>query len=170
MGFPILFDTGDCNFKRGEHMQTTVNFSNTGTINCQTQTWCNNEFTGFTGGVWVMFADASGNIIGHTAPIQTFGVDGKWIPGKVSSRTDLWFMDWNSIPQFGPKENVVAIQVWQGEHPQNRLMQDVADFVFIGSSIATVIGDFGTAVGKWTGGSTKTAPTKAQAAEVAQRA
>lgn len=68
-------------------METSFNLDSNGNLNAMTKTWSDMNAKGFTGGVVIVFTDASGGAIWSTEQ-QTYGVDGKWI-GK-SSRTETW--------------------------------------------------------------------------------
>ena len=81
------------------YMTTTATVNQQGVLYASTNTRSAQMLAGFTGGVFAVVADASGAIIARSA-IRQYGVDGTWIPGSVSNRTDNW------TENFGP--DVVA--------------------------------------------------------------
>jgi hypothetical protein len=71
------------------YMRTTATLSQAGMLSATTNTRSAQDMRGFTGGVIVSVGDENGGILAVSG-VHAFGVDGKWIPGKVSDRTDPW--------------------------------------------------------------------------------
>lgn len=72
-------------------MKTTAQLSR-GTsprIDADTHIWTGDDWVGYTGGVFVLFLDANGNVIGSTIQ-HRFGVNGQQVPGAPSDRTVHW--------------------------------------------------------------------------------
>ena len=108
-------DLGD-----GRHMKTTVRFSGTGKAYAETKTWTDNNFVGFTGGVLIAYVDANGDVLGMSEMVQ-FGVDGRAIPGKASTRNDRW----NPTVPGELAGKVKSLEVVQTHAPKNRLLEAV---------------------------------------------
>jgi hypothetical protein len=53
------------------------------------RTWSREALAGFTGRCLAIFRDGPGNIIDVQAS-SPYGVNGEWIPGSPSDRTDVW--------------------------------------------------------------------------------
>lgn len=86
--FPVEGERED-NVWKGDKgkMRTWFNLDSSGNLRAATKTWNDSKFAGFTGGVYIVFTDASGNQIWNTEQ-QTYGVDGKKIGN--SDRTVEW--------------------------------------------------------------------------------
>ena len=86
--FPVQGMKKD-NVVRKGYMETSFALESNGTLNAVTKTWTDVKFAGFTGGVVIALTNADGIPIWATEQ-QRYGVDGKAIPGKKSSRTENW--------------------------------------------------------------------------------
>ncbi len=73
--------------KRKGYMNTSFNLDSNGNLNAITKTWTTVRLSGFTGGVSIVFVDASGSAVWSTEQ-QRYGVDGTVIGN--SKRTESW--------------------------------------------------------------------------------
>ena len=121
---------------RGQHITTKVVFSNTGRVDVENHIWTNNEGFGFTGGAVVFLLDAGLNVLAST-PMWTYGVNGTWIPGAPSSRTQLEYVDLG-LDVFA---RTALIDIRHALTPRSRLIEDINTGVEIGKSIAQVVAD-----------------------------
>lgn len=71
------------------YMGTNITLSATGRIDGVTRIWSREAARGFTGGVLVILTDKSGNVLATTKP-RKWGVDGVYVPGAPSDRTEYW--------------------------------------------------------------------------------
>lgn len=69
------------------YMETTFGLNSAGRLTARTKTWTNVKLKGFTGGVYIVFVDASGSPVWNSEQ-QRYGVDGTMV-GK-SDRTENW--------------------------------------------------------------------------------
>jgi hypothetical protein len=84
--FPLQGNRRNDVVRKG-YMETSFNLDSNGNLNAKTRTWTDVKLKGFTGGVFIIFTDASGAAI-WSSEEQRYGVDGKAI-GK-SDRTENW--------------------------------------------------------------------------------
>jgi len=77
----------DSNLGLGHYVSTRGVMHPSGHLDAQTQTRSISWFIGYHSGVYLLFADAAGSIIGSST-MRVFGVDGAWM-GR-SDRTDYW--------------------------------------------------------------------------------
>lgn len=116
-------------------MSTRANyFPAEGRIVAQTRTWNSVKFTGFTGGVVVMFENAQGQAIGYTT-MHKFGVDGTWV--GASSRTDFW-QESVTAPWASQATRIVAVH---SHAHTGRLVAIVEEGVRAGKPILTIINE-----------------------------
>lgn len=86
--FPLEAEREDDVWKGGKgKMRTWFSLDSSGNLRAGTKTWNDSKFAGFTGGVYIVFTDASGSPIWNTEQ-QRYGVDGKKIGN--SDRTVEW--------------------------------------------------------------------------------
>lgn len=69
------------------HMETNFHLSENGMLNANTHIWTKNEWSGFTGGVFIVLTDGQGHPIWSSAQ-HRYGVDGTWIGN--SDRRERW--------------------------------------------------------------------------------
>jgi hypothetical protein len=140
--FPQRDDSGavEINNDAGQWMQTAAQLSQNGLLTATTHTWTTNAFYGFTGGVAVFVFDGGDNVLAQSG-VQTFGVDGTWIPTSASSRTDLWSEQFNGI------DGAAYIKIATFYAPHNRLLGDLATIVQVGQNIADVVAGIGKIAG-----------------------
>ena len=103
------------------YMTTSATVNQQGVLYASTTTHSVKDLEGFTGGVFAIVADAGGAIIARSG-IHQFGVDGLWIPGSISSRTDNWTETFS--PQAAANGHTLGIvHIWD---PKNRFFTDLA--------------------------------------------
>jgi hypothetical protein len=116
-------------------METSLTCNRDGTLYASTRTWSENWVIGFTGGVVAMVADASGNIL-HRTGVQSYGVDGKGIFWKPSSRIEFW-------QEAVPADRMPAAQGLYVHHFHNgrpRFGEIVAEAMQSADDVASVLG------------------------------
>ena len=117
--FPKTVSSGTTNIKGKDYMATEVTLSTTasgGLITGKTVIWTENKLSGFTGGVDVALLDQNNNVL-HISELHKYGVNGKWIPGAPSSRTEPWN---EPVPQEVMAQ-VSKIAIVHRHTPKNRL-------------------------------------------------
>jgi len=116
-------------------MSTTATyFPAEGRIVAQTRTWNSVKFSGFTGGVVVVFLNAQDQAIGYTT-MRQFGVDGTWV--GASSRTDFW-QETVSAPWLSQATRIVAVH---SHAHKGRLVSIVEEGVRAAKPILAIVGD-----------------------------
>eukprot|EP01025_Chloroclados_australasicus_P048807 TRINITY_DN553_c0_g1_i8.p1 TRINITY_DN553_c0_g1~~TRINITY_DN553_c0_g1_i8.p1 ORF type:complete len:223 (-),score=8.17 TRINITY_DN553_c0_g1_i8:238-906(-) len=101
-------------------MFTTFTLYSDGSIRGSTRTWSEDKFSGFTGSAFVVFLNDNLEQVWHTDMLK-YGVNGKWIPGAPSDRTELW-------TQQMPRELVDSITQYSIMQ-QHASSQRFADFM-----------------------------------------
>ena len=134
--FPKTVSSGTTNIKGKDYMDTEVTLSKTasgGLITGKTVIWTENKLSGFTGGVDVALLDQNNNIL-HISELHQYGVNGKWIPGAPSSRTELWN---EPVPQEAMAQ-VSKIAIVHRHTPKDRLPGLIKDLKQLAEYIKTV--------------------------------
>ena len=129
--FPIHVD-GSKQVGDGQYVGATATLSDSGRIDCEVHVWTTNRMSGFHGAAAAFLVDDSNNILWNTQ-LQTLGVDGTWIPGLPSSRTE----DWNeTAPADVMKKSPAAVRLALTTNPTNMLMRDINMLVDAGKKLA----------------------------------
>src|SRR5262245_32768817 len=81
-------DTGEVSIGGPRYMRAIANLADTGALEITTNTYSHLALAGFTGGVLVTLADASGTVL-YISPLAQYGVDGTWVIWSQSNRWDL---------------------------------------------------------------------------------
>ena len=115
------------------HMETTAVLNADGKIYGQTTTWSTWKLRGFTGTVLLLVADESGNVLFRSNK-HTFGVDGTWVPGKQSRRTDLWEEQMDA----STAQKASSVTILQFHDPKNRFWDALNEAVEKGKTVAEI--------------------------------
>lgn len=136
----VPFSSSACDrLKVGEWMRTSATLSRpSNRIDAVTQIWTNNELSGFTGSVAIVFADQTGNILGRTST-RSAGVDGTLIPGKPSTRA----ISWNESVSGNIVQNARSIAIVHSLDPKNRFENILDDGIRISKKVGDVLKEFG---------------------------
>jgi hypothetical protein len=149
--WPKRIDSGTTQVKHNEYIQVTASLSNNGHVQGETHVWTQAPLYGFTGGSAIYFYDQDDNWVWNTQ-MYSMGVDGTWIPGLASSRTELWN---EQMPQDGRLSKVARMEAFCILTPQPRLISDINQLLDVGSKAADIIAKIAAASG---GSSSKKTP------------
>jgi len=116
------------------HMETTAVLNEDGKIYGQTTTWSTWKLEGFTGTAIVLVADANGNVL-YRSNKHTYGVDGTWVPGKQSRRTDMWEEQMDA----STAQKAASLTILQFHDPKNRFWSALNEAVDKGKTVAEII-------------------------------
>jgi hypothetical protein len=81
----------------------------------------------------VLVSDSGGNVL-YRSNKHTFGVDGTWVPGKNSRRTDLW----EEQLATGDVQKAAELTILQFHDPKNRFWEAVTESVEKGKKVAEI--------------------------------
>jgi len=130
--FP-LHVTGTQRIKTGQWISLAATLADTGRVDSELHVWTNNEFTGFHGAGCVFAVDEMNQILWNSQ-LHTLGVDGTWIPGLPSSRTQLW----NETIPADVMQVTETIRIAVLANPTNMLMRDIDMLVNVGKQIGAI--------------------------------
>ena len=130
--FPLYVD-GTKEVAGGEWVGANATLTDAGRLDCDLHVWTRNRTYGFHGAACVFAVDEANQILWNSQ-LHTLGVDGLWIPGKPSSRTDHWDEE---VPQDA-MQKVAAIRLALVLNPTNMLMQDINTLVDVGKKIGEI--------------------------------
>lgn len=114
------------------YMTTDATLNQDGVLYATTTTRSVQDLKGFTGGVMAVVADRNGNVLGRTA-LRQFGVDGLWVPGSRSNRTDAWSENLGAAAAANG-DTLGIIHIWD---PHNRLFTAIPTFL---NDVVTLVG------------------------------
>jgi hypothetical protein len=113
-------------------MTTDATLNQDGVLYATTTTRSVQDLKGFTGGVFAVVADRNGNVLGRTA-VRQFGVNGLWIPGGPSTRTDQWSENLG-VAAAANGATLSIVHIWD---PHNRLFSAIPQIL---NDVVTLIG------------------------------
>jgi hypothetical protein len=135
---PLYADTTkDLGFAR--FIQTQATLDTSGNLNAVTHTWTDNQVMGFTGGVYILFADQNDIVVGGT-DIRQFGVDAVLNPFAPHSRVDRW----SEAVSSDVVNKTAKLEIVQEYTPRPRINADDVKHAIdtaaeIGQTIQTVV-------------------------------
>jgi hypothetical protein len=119
------------------YMQSSATVDQQGILYASTTTWSVMDLRGFTGGVFAVVGDASGAIIARST-IRQYGVDGLWVLGSVSSRTDNWTENFGETAAANGR-TLGIVHIWD---PKNSFFSDLAQVLQDAETIIGLIQSF----------------------------
>lgn len=137
VNFPIKVSSPKDKIQSGDYMQSDVTLSQApsgGLIYAKTVIWTKNKFDGFTGGVEVVLLDERENVL-YVSQLHKYGVNGKYIPGAPSSRTETWS---DAVPTEVMAQ-AKKIAIVHRHTPKNRLMDFLKDLKQVVEYVKPVI-------------------------------
>lgn len=123
------------------YMETDVTVNQDGTLWASTRTWSDNWVVGFTGGVIAWVTDEGGNFLHRTSP-QTYGVDGKGIFWKPSSRMEFWQ---EQVPaDYVPAARAIEILHFHAPRPRvGEIIKEILDTADDAAGAYAVLSGYG---------------------------
>ncbi|SDO19395.1 hypothetical protein SAMN05428965_3107 [Geodermatophilus sp. DSM 45219] len=123
------------------YMETDVTVNQDGMLWASTRTWSDNWIVGFTGGVIAWVTDEGGNFLHRTSP-QTYGVDGKGIFWKPSSRMEFWQ---EQVPaDYVPAARAIEILHFHAPRPRvGEIIKEILDTADDAAGAYAVLSGYG---------------------------
>ena len=122
----------------GQWVQASATLTDAGRLDGELHVWTTNRMYGFHGACVVFVVDERNQILWKSG-LHSLGVDGTWIPGLPSSRTDTWN---ESVPADAlPK--AASLHIACIENPTNMFMRDLDQAISLGKKVVEVAGVVG---------------------------
>jgi hypothetical protein len=130
--FPMRVN-GQSRLSTGKWVSGDATLSKDGRLHTEVHVWTRNEWYGFHGACGVLVVDEANTLL-WSSDLHTLGVDGTWIPGKPSSRTERN----DEIVPADIMTKMAAVRLLLIENPRNMLSQDLDQAIAAGKKIVEI--------------------------------
>lgn len=130
--FPMHVN-GESRLSRGKWVSGDATLTKDGRLHTEVHVWTRNEWYGFHGACGVLVVDEANTLL-WSSDLHTLGVDGTWIPGKPSSRTERY----DEVVPADIMAKASAMRLLLVENPRNMLSEDLDEAVKVGKKVVDV--------------------------------
>jgi hypothetical protein len=132
LAFPMHIN-GESRLSKGKWVSGDATLAKDGRLHTEVHVWTRNESYGFHGACAVLVVDEANTLL-LSSDLHTLGVDGTWIPGKPSSRTERY----DELLPADIMAKMAAIRLLLVENPRNMLSEDLDEAVKFGKKVVDV--------------------------------